>query len=434
MSVGVTGIALAGCGRVAQSNDARAASGGSGGALLIATAGAEAVSGAPAAGRSGSDGGTASASAGQGGTINEAGGVGGAVSGAAGVSGTAGVGGASGPSLPHPYRALQIATGRYHSCALLENHQVKCWGRNGYGQLGLGDVVWRGLDQSLMGDALPFVDLGHGRSAKSISAGRYSTCAILDDDSIKCWGLPVFELSSNFIGDEPGELSDALAPLALGIGRTAKAVAIGYYDACVALDDDSFLCGSAGVSPSHVAAAPDAHLVSMASSNAPIGVFDDGSARYMGTGAAAPTSSYASNVLLATGSRDHACFLLQGQKLQCGSSYWPALPAEVPGAVALAISELGTLCAIVAEGRVHCWSGNHRDPAWPLAAEGWVEVPLTAPAVQISSAGWEHHCALLSDGAVECWSWDTTTTDAVGFDDHASPVLMPVNLGIWPGP
>jgi hypothetical protein len=40
---------------------------------------------------------------------------------------------------------------------------------------------------------------------------------------------------------------------------------------------------------------------------------------------------------------------------------------------------------------------------------------------------------LLTDGAVECWSWNEAPADAVGFDDHADPVLTPVNLGTWRG-
>ena len=56
------------------------------------------------------------------------------------------------------------------------------------GQLGLGDANHRGDDDNEMGSSLPFVNLGSGRSAKTIRAGRDMTCAILDDDSLKCWG------------------------------------------------------------------------------------------------------------------------------------------------------------------------------------------------------------------------------------------------------
>src|SRR5207249_4544729 len=78
--------------------------------------------------------------------------------------------------------------GSLHTCALLDNASVKCWGFNGFGQLGLGNTASRGDGAGEMGDSLPAVALGTGRTAVSISANRYDTCALLDKASGKCWG------------------------------------------------------------------------------------------------------------------------------------------------------------------------------------------------------------------------------------------------------
>ena len=40
--------------------------------------------------------------------------------------------------------APAIAVSRSHSCALLDNSSVKCWGRNRYGQLGIDNTTTMG--------------------------------------------------------------------------------------------------------------------------------------------------------------------------------------------------------------------------------------------------------------------------------------------------
>ena len=65
---------------------------------------------------------------------------------------------------------------------------VKCWGLNDSGQLGQGNTSRLGDDSSEMGNNLPAIDLGSGKNARAISAGYRHTCAVLDNASLKCWG------------------------------------------------------------------------------------------------------------------------------------------------------------------------------------------------------------------------------------------------------
>ena len=82
--------------------------------------------------------------------------------------------------------ARAIAAGFYHACAILDKGQVRCWGAGYYGALGYGNTSSIG-DNETPGSVGP-VDLGAGRTAVAITAGGYHTCAILDNGRVRCWG------------------------------------------------------------------------------------------------------------------------------------------------------------------------------------------------------------------------------------------------------
>jgi alpha-tubulin suppressor-like RCC1 family protein len=73
-----------------------------------------------------------------------------------------------------------LASGYAHSCALKDDGAVWCWGNNSIGQLG---------DGSLMNRLQPVAVAGLGIAAVSITAGYGHTCALLSDGAIRCWGL-----------------------------------------------------------------------------------------------------------------------------------------------------------------------------------------------------------------------------------------------------
>jgi alpha-tubulin suppressor-like RCC1 family protein len=140
----------------------------------------------------------------------------------------------------------QLATNSGHTCAILENGSVKCWGHNLYGQLGLGDMDFRGDDPGEIGDAVPTVSFGTGRTALNIVAGSRQTCVRLDTQRVKCWGwnddgqLGLGDVDTR--GDDPGEMGDALPLVNLGTGRTVVELASGSFFECARLDDDEIKC------------------------------------------------------------------------------------------------------------------------------------------------------------------------------------------------
>jgi alpha-tubulin suppressor-like RCC1 family protein len=147
--------------------------------------------------------------------------------------------------------AVRMALGNSHACALLSDGSVKCWGSNDAGQLGLGLPPGNfGDGARAMGDDLPRVSLGTGRQAAQIAAGGFMTCVVLDDASTKCWGLNSYGMlglgDTEDRGDDPGEMGDDLERLRLGTGRHAIQLAIcGDPSSCALLDDGRVKCWGA---------------------------------------------------------------------------------------------------------------------------------------------------------------------------------------------
>ena len=122
---------------------------------------------------------------------------------------------------------VNLGTGRYakyikagydYVCALLDDATVKCWGKNQLGQLGYGDTKHRGHNPADMGDALPTVNFGTGRTVTYLDVGWHHACVVLDNGDIKCWGHNYNLRSGNDggIGDIPSEMGDNLQALSLG--------------------------------------------------------------------------------------------------------------------------------------------------------------------------------------------------------------------------
>ena len=134
--------------------------------------------------------------------------------------------------------ATSIYAGGHYTCAILDDASVKCWGENGNGQLGIGS-------NSNANTPTTINTLGSGRTAISLATAMSAVCALLDDGSVKCWGA-----SANGQLGNGGTSSNLKSPPAsainLGTGRTAKAITGGESHFCAILDDDSIKCWGNG--------------------------------------------------------------------------------------------------------------------------------------------------------------------------------------------
>ncbi|MCB1323749.1 MAG: hypothetical protein H7A21_11995 [Spirochaetales bacterium] len=124
-----------------------------------------------------------------------------------GYGNTTDVGDGIGPSIaaagdvPVGGRVIQITAGAQHTCALLDTLAVRCWGEGDNGRLGYNstaDVGDGAIDIQTAGD-VPV-----GGSVAQISAGSSTTCALLTNEAVRCWGQGDF-LGLNINGTNVGD-------------------------------------------------------------------------------------------------------------------------------------------------------------------------------------------------------------------------------------
>ena len=93
-------------------------------------------------------------------------------------------------------RPLQFLLEGSHTCAILDNGELKCWGWDSEGQLGDG-----GGGSNTWAPSSTAINLGTGRTAVAVSAGNQHTCAILDNGELKCWGWDYYGQLGDGLGN-----------------------------------------------------------------------------------------------------------------------------------------------------------------------------------------------------------------------------------------
>lgn len=124
--------------------------------------------------------------------------------------------------------ARGVATGRSHSCAIRAG-VLACWGSNASGQLGLGDQVQR-LTAAVVDPSSSWIAVG---------CGSAHTCAVKANGSLWCWGQGA---SGQLGGGGVGGASDRLVPTVVTLPGPARSVASKFESTCAVLVDGSLWC------------------------------------------------------------------------------------------------------------------------------------------------------------------------------------------------
>ncbi len=113
-----------------------------------------------------------------------------------------------------------VAAGVAHTCAVTTTGGVKCWGRDTYGQLG--------DDAAIANKPTPVDVLGLTSGVASVSAGNFHTCAVTTSGGLKCWGYD----GSGQLGDDAALVSQPTPVDALGLTSGVASVTAGGNHTC----------------------------------------------------------------------------------------------------------------------------------------------------------------------------------------------------------
>ena len=145
-------------------------------------------------------------------------------------SGTAGGSSATAQtvSLGAGRKATAVALGVDHTCAILDDQSVACWGSNAQGQIG----------QPANLNANPTPTLVPGLKAQALSLGIEHSCAVTLTGSVQCWGSN----SKGQLGVPATQLTQSATPQIIGGLSNIKALVSGFNFVCALTQGSTVQC------------------------------------------------------------------------------------------------------------------------------------------------------------------------------------------------
>jgi alpha-tubulin suppressor-like RCC1 family protein len=277
--------------------------------------------------------------------------------------------------------AVSVSAGGYHSCAVMTDGSVTCWGDNENGALGDGTLTNRRRPITVPGLTV----------IESVSAGGGHTCALTVAGGVKCWG-----------GNGSGQLGDGtttrhLSPIDVpGLTSGVAAIATGELHTCILTDGGGVKCWGANK----------------------LGQLGDGTTTRRLT--PVDVVGLTSGVAAISAGLWHTCAVTVTGGARCwGSNYNGELgngttrkkphPVDVSGLTSgvAAISAGGVhTCALTTAGGALCWGGNFDGAVGDgtrISRTTPVNVSGLGSGVAAISAGGIHTCALTVAGGMKCW-------------------------------
>jgi alpha-tubulin suppressor-like RCC1 family protein len=258
--------------------------------------------------------------------------------------------------------AIAISAGDDHTCALTSGGGVKCWGNDGFGQLGDGDVT-------VMSSSTPADVDGLASGVGAISAGGNHTCALTSGGGIKCWG-----------NNEIGQLGFVTTEIC---GYSPCSSAPNFVDGFTD-EEENAIDISAGTY--HTCAITSTNAIKCWGYNE-YGQLGNGT--YNNSSSPVTVAGFSDDGAVVSAGYQHTCAVTASGSIKCwgynsdgqlgeGTTYYSRItPVDVLGltsGVKTVSAGTGHTCAVTEAGGLKCWGGNERGQlGWRLL---WVPVDV----------------------------------------------------------
>jgi hypothetical protein len=307
-----------------------------------------------------------------------------------------------------------LAVGGQHACALAGDGTVMCWGLNFFGNLGDGTTVDATSPVTVVADAGGSTPLS---GAVAIAAGFTHTCAVVSDSTVRCWG----DNASNANVSRGGQLGDgttvsSLTPVTVtdadGAGPLSGVAAIsaGWFRTCALLEDGTVTCWGDGQLTPAAVTTDGGDLLSDVTAIA--SAFGHTCALRADTTVACWGSNRSGE--LGDGTTSDSLTAVEVAADDSGAALTDVVAIAVGGGFSQGFGG-GFTCALLVDGTVRCWGNNDFGQVGdgrPIESFAGMP-PVTTPTAVVAAAGSPNPlsgataitagCALLADTTVTCW-------------------------------
>ncbi|HKP64273.1 MAG TPA: hypothetical protein VJV78_46370 [Polyangiales bacterium] len=294
-----------------------------------------------------------------------------------------------------------ITAGSLHTCILLEDHTVMCWGMNTLGE------------NSVTAAKKTPPELVEGLSDVRIyEAGDTHTCFVRSSGPAQCFGI-------NYTGElGDGTKNSSATPVAVKLEGKPIGFGLGDSHSCALLSDGSVQCwgmlvyvGEASTTPQPVPGLQNVKSISSRARQNCVLLTDKTVQCWSVMRVAPQPVENLDNVASVATGEYRACALLLDGTVKC----WPSeklVAATVPGvrdATSIASGNEST-CVVLRDRTVQCWGQNRAGELGDGITAG-SETPVRVPGIEdvkLLAAGGGHFCAVKQDNSVRCWGGNNT--------------------------